>query len=345
MTKFQIIRSDDQLAALIPEWRALHDRLGGTVFTDPSAFQSWWTILGKPGGSVLHVVAGWRHNQLVALAPLVVQRRKGLRVLCWGGEDVFDYCDSLAETETDTALLWQAVHRSPHYDIARLNDVLAHASCYGPLMAFARVAQTNVIQKVARDWPSGEAWFASLSSRARQVFRRNIRQIEEKGQYSFAVAADWPSAKPIIDAVVRQKCAWTAERDKKQISGEMIYKFSEAAAAANKLSVAWIGCDNQIVAAIIGIIEGAKYYTYVCSYDGEWASIKPGLVVFNNLIRWAMDNGIAEIDFMRGEYEFKERLANAKSQSYNFLFTGSVLGWASQHAYILIRAYRNRRAA
>lgn len=326
MDTCKVLRSEAEVAALSSEWQHLHERSGWSMFTDPRWIDAWWQILGKPGGWRLHVVAGWRGGRLVAVAPLAIIRRKGLRVLQWAGGDVFDYCDSLLEDRNDAGQLWDTVRQSGNFDIARLYDIHPEATSLPALVKFSRVVRTAPTHHVRTEWPNGEAWMATRSSHTRREFKRRTRQMAEKGPYSFEVRTSGTLPAPVLDALIAQKISWCIATGKAPISGPMVRRIIELAAEDGKLHLCWIQVGNNIIAVSLGFIRGNAYYGYLHSYSPEWSHFSPGTSLEYHLIMWCMDNGMKEYDFMRGDEAFKATLCNGVRELSCLSFPGTMAG-------------------
>ncbi len=159
-----IISSENVLAAVTDEWKCLQVSAARFPFADPAAFSAWWQIRGRQGGRKLHVAAARQDGRLVALAPLVVTRRWGMRVLEWGGSEIFDYCDTLVADPSFCEPLWNTVRRSGLYDFGLLRDVHPRATCNGPLAAFARRTRHSRVEEIRFEWRSGDTWMVEALS-------------------------------------------------------------------------------------------------------------------------------------------------------------------------------------
>src|SRR5690242_7274006 len=111
----RIITCETTLTATVEEWKSLLSQAARFPFADPDLFIAWWQMRGKPAGHRLHVVTCRQDGTSVAIAPLVVTRRWGMRILEWGGSEIFDYSDTLLLDQTCREPLWQAIRRSGLY--------------------------------------------------------------------------------------------------------------------------------------------------------------------------------------------------------------------------------------
>jgi CelD/BcsL family acetyltransferase involved in cellulose biosynthesis len=115
----QTIHSEQELQTILPEWQALHLEYGRSPFTDPTFFAVWWDTFGRSDTLELHITTGHSGGRLVALAPLVLVRRYGIRFLEWGAANIFDYQSTLFNNRAEKRLFWDAVRESQGYTVSR----------------------------------------------------------------------------------------------------------------------------------------------------------------------------------------------------------------------------------
>lgn len=327
----EIFTSEAAVAALAAPWRQLQARAGRSPFTDPDWVDAWWRFLGQPGGARLRVAAGWENGRLVAVAPLAVTRRKGLRLMHWAGAEVFDYCDMLLEDQRHAAAMWQAVRRGGGYDLARIRDLAPAAACLPALSAFARPVRHAQAWHIRIDQPDGETWLAQLSSSTRSLYRRRLRQLEAKGSVRYEVARAAPLPTAVLDALIRQKTAWCAEQGKRSVfdqpgAGAFFRRLAELGADAGNLHLSSLRCGERIVATHLGFVQAGVFYWYMPSYDVAFSAVSPGRVMMIKCIGWAIDNGLSEFDFLRGGESYKEGFANGTRDLTDFAFSGNPIG-------------------
>jgi CelD/BcsL family acetyltransferase involved in cellulose biosynthesis len=206
---FQTISSEEQVRDLFEEWRALQSRAGRCFFTDPAFFAAWWDTHGRSSKRTLHVTIGREQGRLVALAPLVVMRRYGLRFLEWAGANVFDYSDTLLDSPADAELLWRAIRSSGRYDIGFIRGVRVDSSCSDAVARFGHPSRRITVYRLDMAWTSKEAWMAeALSKPRRQHLRRKQQHLEREGVLGFRVHRSGPVPAAVLDALVQQKAAW-----------------------------------------------------------------------------------------------------------------------------------------
>lgn len=346
--EFTVITSEKDLAATTQEWALLRNRAARFPFADPDLFSAWWHNRGKHGARKLHIATGRQDGKLTALAPLVVTRRWGIRILEWGGSEMFDYCDALLEAPSLGEPLWDAIRRSGLYDFALLRDVHSRASCSSAIGAFARPVGSRPVAAIEFQWPAGSVWMSeALSTSTRAYFRRTERRLSQIGPLRFEVCRGQPVPARVLNALHRQKTEWLQARAKPSLLSKpagvnLLHDIARTAAEASDLHLCWLECGDEIIATHLGFERHGLLYWYLPSYSMEWAKYAPGRLLLLKLICWAIDHGLSGFDFLRGEEAYKAQLANDYHSLTDFMFAGSDIARLAERS--LIAWYLRRKA-
>ena len=68
-------------------------------------------------------------------------------------------------------------------------------------------------------------------------------------------------------------------------------------------------CDEAIVAVSINLIQRNRMMAFVTTYDPDFERASPGMLLMCDYIRWSIDHGLEEVDFLCGGEDFKRRFA------------------------------------
>ncbi len=254
-----------------------------------------------------------------------------MRVLEWGGSEIFDYCDTLLDAEIWSKPLWDAIRHSRLYDFGLLRDVHPLASCNNELGIFARQARHRRAFRIHFEWSSSSVWMAdTLSASTRAYYRRAGRRLAQNGPLRFEVCRDKPLRSRVLNALIRQKTEWLLAHEKQSwLSDEptsgpsLLNQIADAAAAAGHLHLCWLQCGDEIIATHLGFEHQGFLHWYIPTYAMTWAKFAPGRLLLLKLIEWAIDNGLSGFDFMRGDEPYKTRLSNDYCELTDFIFANS----------------------
>jgi CelD/BcsL family acetyltransferase involved in cellulose biosynthesis len=335
-----ILTEAAELDLLYPEWRALYESSDTTLFQNPEWHRAWWRHIGYPKGWTPHIAAGRCNGRLVALAPLAVIRKSGLRRLEWAGTTVFDYPDALVASGTDASPLWKAIRRSRQYDFARLRDVRTRAVSRRSLEAFAREAgQASAAHAINLRARSGDEWFATLSRRTRSNHQANLRRLQREGQVKLVVAALPSEVTGMIRHAVQLKTDWSRARGKDNIftqgyAAGFLEELSLRSQEEGVLHLSALCCNNQMIAIHAGFISADGFYYYMPVYDPRFAKESPGRVHLIMLVMLAIDRGCTRFDFLRGAADYKSHLATEEREMSDYIFSRGIIGTAARAAYL-----------
>lgn len=129
--RLEIVSSADRLQAIEPGWTDLWRRTDGLIFQSHGWISAWWSTVRDRDQRSLRIGLIWNGDRLVAVMPLAIGRRKGLRFLEWAASSYSDYGDILVAPEcSQSALeqLWARIWSAGGFDIAFINRLLPEAA-------------------------------------------------------------------------------------------------------------------------------------------------------------------------------------------------------------------------
>jgi CelD/BcsL family acetyltransferase involved in cellulose biosynthesis len=70
--------------------------------------------------------------------------------------------------------------------------------------------------------------------------------------------------------------------------------------------------DGKLAAAHFALRQGGVLHAWFIAHDEAFARYSPGVILINEILKWAPAEGVREIDLGPGDYRFKHSLANVK---------------------------------
>jgi CelD/BcsL family acetyltransferase involved in cellulose biosynthesis len=70
--------------------------------------------------------------------------------------------------------------------------------------------------------------------------------------------------------------------------------------------------DGKLAAAHFALRQDACLHAWFIAHDEAFARYSPGVILINDILKWATAQGVAELDLGPGDYRFKHSLANVK---------------------------------
>ncbi|MDR3448278.1 MAG: GNAT family N-acetyltransferase [Alphaproteobacteria bacterium] len=333
--EFETLSNFAQVEAIAPEWRALYERAGHGVFGRFEWFRIWWDHLGQSGKGELRIVIARKDGKLVGVLPLAVRRGGVLRFVEYAGHEVFDYGDVLAENADVAAALWIYARQAVAHDIVLIKDVHEGALSLGLLRGILQQRDSRKNYFLRFDCPSGEAWLAAQSRKLRGDARRKTEKMQARGPVTLHVYKNGdPVPGQVIDALYAQKAAWFKARGASGVFScpavkGFLHGLAQDAASRGMLYLAWMSCGDTIVACHMGFIRSRVLHLYHTTYDADFGAFSPGNSMMIETIKSAIDAGLIELDFMRGDESYKQRFASGTRALAVFVAGGSLLGRAA----------------
>jgi CelD/BcsL family acetyltransferase involved in cellulose biosynthesis len=304
---------DSAFTSLRPEWVELEERAAeDNIFLTYLWQHSWWQDLGE---GELDIVTFRDGRKLVGLAPTYREKVGGFPAVRFGGGlEVSDYLGILVEPGYEPAVgraFLEHCLESPglvmdfHY--LRSDGVTVRL-----LTAAARdmdrrynLEDEEVSPRIELhgDW---QTYIAGLGKKDRHELRRKRRRLEEAGGWVIAesrpetLAADLESFFDLHAKSSRAKEDFLTD-DVKRFFRHICFHLQEA----GWLSLRSLDFHGQPVAAVLGFVYRGRLLLYNSGYDPAENALSPGFVLMSEEVRLAMEEGMSEVDFLRGNEKYK----------------------------------------
>jgi CelD/BcsL family acetyltransferase involved in cellulose biosynthesis len=153
------------------------------------------------------------------------------------------------------------------------------------------------------DW---EGYLATLDKKDRHELRRKRRRLETAGGWTVreatpaTLAADLEVFFDLHAKSSKAKADFlTAEKEDffRHICADM--------QRAGWLSLRTLVFQERPAAAALAFVYDRKLLAYNSGYEPEFAGLSVGLVMMSELIRSAIEDGLSEVDFLRGNEKYK----------------------------------------
>ena len=287
---------------------------------------NWWQVYG--GGKELCVlVLRDQHEDIVAIAPFYVRARRILGAVSINeirflgtGEDVSpDYLDFIIKKGFEDEAIkvfvkYLAVKNG--WDVANLTDMVSTSFTVRAIQNMA--ADNGLIVKTSERaicpyiqlLPDWEAYIAGLSKNMRYNIKRRMQNLEKDFKTRYFI---WQDIERLEYAMERlsflHNKRWEQKGSKHGFSSKEYNAFHKAVAREfalkGWLQMSCLELNNEIVAILYDYRYGNKIYYYQGGFDPSLYKYSLGLVLRAFVIQKAIENGIKEIDLLKGAYEHK----------------------------------------
>jgi CelD/BcsL family acetyltransferase involved in cellulose biosynthesis len=350
----RILRSLAEVEAIAADWEALSSRAHARPFQTFAWSASWLRTVGATAEYRVAVGASWENERLVAILPLVVGRRRGVRLLQWIGAGASDYCDALIDPSVATSPvlneLWHAYLAEGGFDLARLGQVRTDATIFEFLSSLKPWVETRESASgLDIKWASGQEWIRSQGARTRERINRGLRKMTKAG-FVFEVWQPGQPLEPLVQTLIDQKSAWLRQRGEKgflldprgvAFTHELVREF----AAAKILHLSCVRSTEAVAAVHLGFMSEGVLYYYIPSFDPQWSKLGLGTLLRESLIMWACDQRLRRFDLTRGEYDYKAQYDPEIEDMRTLVIPRTLIGRAAMSLYRFAVSRRASAAA
>jgi CelD/BcsL family acetyltransferase involved in cellulose biosynthesis len=167
-----------------------------------------------------------------------------------------------------------------------------------------------------------EDYVQSLGKKDRHELRRKFRRLEASGQVSYKVYDRWsdevPAALDLFIDLMGQSRDEKAEFLTEERRG-FLRTLTQTMAEAGALRLCFLELDGVRVSATMSFQDDGRLLLYNSGYDTAYRSLSVGLLLKAWGIRYAIENGLREFDFLRGDESYKYDLGGVDRSLYRFV--------------------------
>ncbi len=321
------IRNATELDALAEDWNHLLARAVTDVPFLRHEFQSiWWSTLGGgewEDGELWIGVGRDESGELIGMAPLFLTRtreeRKGLMFV--GSIEISDYLDFIVTIKNVEpfveALLVALEEEGPReWEVLDLYNIPLESPSLKALKDAAGRRSWIATQERLQPCPfitfdgTWEDYLTSLAKKQRQELRRKMRRVERDPS---GVTWNLISSKDDAATAANEflELMTTDLRKVEFLKPAMRLQFQQLIQAAHEngwLHLSFLDVGSRHVAGYLSFDYGDRLWVYNSGVNAAYLSLSPGWVLLGQMIRWAIENGRREVDFLRGDEKYKYQL-------------------------------------
>ena len=321
------------------EWRRLAAESGTSIFGTWEWADAWCDAYGAGHDPALHAVRN-EDGTLVAVVPLCVQRRAGLRVIRfvgYGPGDELGPVHGPADLPLAARALQEAL-AALRWDVAALEQLPGSAGWPNLLDEPVWRREANPVLQLGGGWSS---YLETRSANFRQQLRRRERALAGAG--ARFRAADERTLEADLDTLFAlHRARW--EGGATDFADHPFHRdVARRALERGWLRLWTLELDGRVVAAWHGFRVGRVVSYYQAGRDPSLARSGVGTVLLAHTIREAMQEGALEYRFGRGAEPFKGRFTSDDAGLETVVRAATVAGHAALAVGRARRAMRRLR--
>lgn len=192
-----------------------------------------------------------------------------------------------------TSLLEDQVPFRPHMRGRNESHVIDLADGYDAYAAQRRASGTDILQDAAKKRRKMEREHGEISFRALCTAQADFDQLFtwKRAQYMASGQTD------IFEA------GWTRG---------LLQNLFESASPEFGGALFTLYAGGKLAAAHLALRQNGVLHAWFIAHDEAFARYSPGLILINEILKWADKVGVRELDLGPGDYRFKRSLANLK---------------------------------
>lgn len=334
------------------QWNGLlSNSAADTIFLTWEWVSNWWNSYGKERNLRLLLVR--EGNELVAIAPFYQQRKpiisgflvQEIRFIGTGGDVSPDHLDIIVRKgrEKEVAIgLADYLCKAGGWDALILSDVPATSLALQEFMAAAAQRGLRAVTRECAVCPyialpsSWDEYMAGLSSNTRYNIKRRMNNLKKRFTTRYLLWEDCQGLDQAMERLAQlHTLRWEDRSSYHGFSSQEYTEFHNALARdfARKgwLYLSCLELDGRIVAMFYDYRYGGKLYYYQGGFDPEYSSHSPGLALRAHVIQGAIEQGIGEIDLLKGAYEHKYRWTSSDRKTLSHIVCANTMGGKLYH--------------
>ncbi|MBU2533171.1 MAG: GNAT family N-acetyltransferase [Alphaproteobacteria bacterium] len=349
-SEFEIISDRPAFGALESEWNQLqasnpHHQL---AFQSHAWLRAWFDAYGA--GDALNgkvaIVTARTDGKLSVICPLLIRRRRGLRILGWLGEPASQYGDALTD---GSAFAGRALADALDYAVAVLQpDLVQLRKVRDDAAVNAWLREAGAVRAATGAAPyldfrsacSFDAYCARYSAKARKNRRRLRRRLAEAGPVTTTILSCGSKAAEAILTGIAFKQAWLVQRGhiSSALRDRKMSAFLRGVAgrpnATAEPFVSIMHCGETPVSVQFGILSNNRLALHMIAYNPETEKAGAGVLHLEDTIRHCIEQGWHELDFLAPDAPYKRAWADDARTIADFVVPLSRKGRLYSRAYV-----------
>jgi CelD/BcsL family acetyltransferase involved in cellulose biosynthesis len=330
-------RHDGPLDALAADWARLVDETRpGAPFRAFPWISSWWHLAST--SRTAQVLVARDGDRPVGLLALYAEPRFGGARLRLMGDGIVgsDYMGAIARA-ADLERVSRAFAAHLSRDELRLDDLDADDPLVAALVERgARVEPRYLCPYVCTSGGDFAGWLATRADGLSTQLERRRRWLERRRDFRIDELAAPDEIERGIDILLElHRRRWQADGSQ-AIDGPRVERFHRAAArglAERGLArIFLLHADGAARAALYGFRHADRFAFYQAGFDPEWRPRSVGTVLLVDVVRRCFVERLFEFDFLRGDEQYKLRLATHFRRTVRVVARAPGLGpWLYAH--------------
>lgn len=353
--KVELIQDETVLEGMQAVWEDLHQSSPlRDAFLTWEWFSAWWKLYHH--GRDLWLVAAWRGNQLVGLAPLMRLRKRKygldfrvLKPLSATDCDVSGFLVRDGEQAVLSALCDAIIQRRRDWDVIQFTEIeldspqtqflrkIFHSAGFG----IYETSTKHFYLPLEGDW---ENFFnQKLPKNVRNDIRRRIRRAEEVGEVRVLRVRGAEVKREHFQAIFDINASGHFPEMYRSKQDQAFHlELMERMRARNMVEIYLMSVNGAATAFRYGFVYEGRFEDWRNGFDQQFPQLSVGKILLKMTLEEEYQQGYQEFDFLRGIDEYKARW-HPLERGYTALNIASPFKPAAYAAFVGLPILKEKR--
>lgn len=331
LIRIESIQDTESFLSLEKQWSDLLEKIrNDNIFLTFEWMSTWWKYFGD-GRNLFILLAKKRNGNLCGIAPLFLEKGlllglfkpNKLKVIGSGDSDYLDFIFGENKGTAVLAAMLLFLSKTQIWDVLSLRDFseesafLKHYQMLNQRTKFKIMMKQRTIAPYLVIDTSWEDYLKSLSKSHRWNVKYYTRRLQKNFKVEFRVWEDKDDLSAVIERLAEMNRKRFHMLNTQSAFDNKIFVNFQKDIAAKFLKKEWLYLccllvDDQIAAINYGFRYSSKIFSYLTAFDGDWdfSKYSLGTVLWGLCVRDAIERGMKEFDFMRGNHAYKYKWTN-----------------------------------
>ncbi|MBF0447285.1 MAG: GNAT family N-acetyltransferase [Magnetococcales bacterium] len=343
---YRIIKDPDRFAKLSSDWNEL---LGRSTFPNPFLTWEWQFSCWQAFGGDLFLILVEEQGTLLALFPFISKQRLFFVELVPLADPYSDYLSPLIQAGEEErvldGLLSTFLPTQPQVGLltfAEINERFPFKLFQKERAGAWRSVQTkNSVCPYLPLPTTFKICLDSLSPQSRYAIRRKERTLQRECQVTWGVVVEPKELESRLSSFMAQHQArWHGRNRPGAFHTRNIIDFHQTVSKrflqTDSLRLYYLDIDGQPASSYYLFKQGKTLFFYLSGFNPELARFSPSSVLLARIIQTAIEQNMAEFDFMRGTAHFKFNWTKQTRTNYSYQ-------WQRLHPTVRVHLHMARR--
>jgi len=329
--RIEKISALEKLVEVRDEWNELvKSSSQNCVFLSNEWFCAWFENFGE-SYQLSVLLFRDQENRLYGAAPLM-ETSEGLKFIA--NQEVTDYCDFIVERGKEELFFrkyleyWQKeIKQNTHLFLINIREESPTLSILSRMADEHHLKNSVLEAEVAPslDLPlTYEAYLKNLDRKNRHELLRKKRKIDSHRGVFHKRVNDPDGVRNHIDLFIdlhRKSHSSKREFWKKKGVERFFYNITDLFSKNGWVEFNVLYFHDELAAILLNFVYHDEIHFYNIAFNPNYASFSPGIYLFNQSIRQAIDDNLRRADFLRGGEKYKYNLGAKKCKIMDFFLS------------------------